>query len=77
MLPSIFKSIIDEFQRKYSDTWNLLEPYLNEDLEKRKDSTEEREIVEDALDYFKPKKDIVFAWRPLSKVCNGIKRKRI
>ncbi len=52
-----FKSVINEFKEKHSDIWHLLEPHLKEDLEKRKKSTEEKEIIQDCLDYFKPKKE--------------------
>ncbi len=52
-----FKSIINKFREKYQNIWSLLEPYLNEDLEKREKSTEEEVIIRQSLDYFRPKKE--------------------
>ncbi len=52
-----FKSVVDEFKEKYSNVWNLLKPHLNEDIEKRNNSNEEKEIIQDCLDYFKPYKE--------------------
>ena len=51
-----FQAVLIEFREKNPGVWNLLEPYLNEDLEKRKNFDEERSIVQDAINYFRPYK---------------------
>lgn len=52
----LFKTIIDKFREKYQNIWSLLEPYLNEDSEKKKLTTE-KVIIQQSLDYFRPKKE--------------------